>query len=128
MRYPWPLGPVAPVVGDLPDLGRLEAVIGRPIVFKCGSLGEVALDLVQRYHLAQFFVEEFIPDTLNFAAELEVSEVPAIHRVGGQAQLRCLPLKVEEGDKFGTILDCVGDHRLAVNSEESAPEINIKNK
>jgi hypothetical protein len=70
-----------PVAGGDPlRVNGLDAALGGPVVLEGGALREVLLDLVQRDDPARLGGEQFVPDSLHFAAKLQV---------GLQAKHRC---------------------------------------
>ena len=66
-----------------------------------------------------------IPDALNFAAKLEISQVPPLHLLTLQLEVVRLALEVEQWHVLDVLLHGVRHHGLAVYPEKSAPVTSI---
>lgn len=119
LRFTWRfLSPVASA-DSVARLNRFNAAFGWPVVLECCSLREVTLDLVQSYDFTHVIGEQLVPDSLNFAAELQIGQIPTINLLRLQLQIVSFTLKVEERNILETFLHCVGNNRLSVDAEEA---------
>ena len=104
---------------------RFDGTFGWPVVFKSGTSWKMSFDFIQCNDTTSVCCKQFIANSLNFAAELQVGQIPAIDRVALQFQVVSFTLKVKQGHIFDRLLKRVRHHGLFVNPKNVENNHNI---